>query len=705
MEDLSYHFSPSSVAIVGASEKGLWTSGFMANIESKQSKLISNCYLVNPNRKQVFGKRCYENLSSLPERVDQVVALVNASLLLGVVKDCVEVGIKSIVAVTSGLENGTDESISVNEELARLCAQNGIVLQGPNCFGYNNYNGAIVSRYGVNHEALGGEIGIIAHSGQVGAAIADSASARNLKIGYLVSSGNELVVDTNDYIEFFLNTGIKAIGCFLEQIPEPSRFARLANRALEMRVPIVVLAMGKTEAARKIAVAHTGAIAGGDAVTEAFLRRCGCVRVTSPEELIETVGVLAVQGIPEGRRVFFCGFSGGAAELFVEEADGTLLEFDEPGDGTVSRVVSATGLPAKSIHNPLDMTLDGARNFAALVDALAEDPNVDILVAQNQPLRGGIVDTRREIRESRESAFSSALVRHGAFGLLHETGDCQPGIGTFGHAQADRVHYVYGKIGISAISNAVRYGEFVARHQNSVDRCYDQEQARISPDLNGLSGVLSEFQAKDVLAKSGVVVSRDLVARSIGEVSSQFGKLRTPVVMKVLSADIPHKSDVGGVVLGISSVEEAAKAFDSIMKSSREAHPDARIDGVLLSEQLTKGFEAFVGVTTDRRLGPAVVVGMGGVYVEVFGDTSVRMAPVSRTDALDMIRELKCWPLLNGVRGGARLDFESLADIVVKVSVFAWKNRERISEVDLNPVFVYPKKEGAIAVDAVISLI
>lgn len=694
--NLEKHFSPKNVAIVGATEKGLWTYGFLNNCDPSKSCLIDNVFLVNPNRHEVFGRRCFSSLTEITADVDHVVALVNASLLPGVLEDCVTKGVHAITAVASGLEDRSTQSSKINDYITKTCDENNITFQGPNCFGFNNYSGAFVSRYGVDHSPADGNIGVIVHSGQVGAAIADSASARGIKLSYLVSSGNELVLDTNDYIEYFLDKGIGVIGCFLEQIPNPKRFMRLADRARDQQVPIIVIATGRTEAARRIAVSHTGAVAGGDAVTSAFLRRAGCIRVESPEELVETAGILANCGVPAGNKVFYCGFSGGAAELYAEEAEGTHLQFKQPSSQTVERIVEATGLKRENIHNPLDMTLDGARNFDTLMRALASDPEVDILVAQGQPLRGGIPDSRKAIREPREQAFFDALDSSDAFGLLHETGDTQPGIEVYNHEPAAPVHYVFGQNGIKALSNAIAYRRLM---RESESRKSNEAEARQPLENNK---IFTETESKALMASFGVPVTEDVLVKSAKEAAQQFGLFSSRVVMKVVSEEVPHKSDVGGVVLGVASPSQAEEAYESIISNVSSSVPEAHIGGVIMSEQLDEAVEAFVGVNVDPALGPAVVVGLGGVFIEIFADVSTRMAPVNEQEAIEMLRELKAWPLLEGARGHQPLDFEALAKVVVQVSEFAVVHGEQLKEVDLNPVFVLPNGEGVKAVDALV---
>ncbi|PMB98090.1 acetate--CoA ligase family protein [Brevibacterium luteolum] len=696
--NLNTHFNPRRVAIVGASEKGLWTAGFLKNCAGEHSKIIEEVVLVNPRRSEVFGRRCWPTLSDVPGGIDHVIALVNASLLPSVVSECVDLGIKAITAVASGLEDGSEQSQRANSYIRNVCLENNITLQGPNCYGFNNYSGAFLSRYGVDHAAIPGSIAVVAHSGQVGAAIADSAVARGIKLSHLVSSGNELVLDTNDYIEYFLDEQVKVIACFLEQIPDPNRFLKLSHRALAAGVPIVVIVTGKTEAARRIAASHTGAIAGADAVTNAFLRRAGCVRVDSPEELVETAGLLASRGIPDGDRVFFCGFSGGAAELYAEEAHETRLRFVQPSDATKDRIADATGLERSAIHNPLDMTLDGARNFAALIEALATDPEVDILVAQGQPLRGGISDSRAAIREPREQAFSEALAKSGSYGLLHETGDCQPGIEVFSHEPPECVHYVFGMTGIKALSRAVEYSQLRAE---VLGQDFETKPAVGSQGLSA-GRTFTESESKDILAEYGLPVSRDFVARSADEAAALCSRVGYPLVMKVHSPDVAHKSDVGGVRLGISTEVEARVAFDDILSAVSAACPDASVDGVLMSREAPPAVEAFIGVTVDPVLGPAVVVGLGGVFIEIFADVATRMAPVSSVEARQMIRELKSWPLFCGARGQDALDIDALAEAVADVSQFAVDNRSAVTELDVNPVFVYPNGGGVLAVDALI---
>lgn len=696
--DLKGHFNPRRVAIVGASEKGLWTAGFLKNAAGSLSSLIEEVFLVNPHRSEAFGRKCWPSLSDVPGPVDHVVSLVNATLLPAVLRECASLGIRSVTAVASGLEDGTDDSAKRSSEIRELCLEYGIAFQGPNCYGFNNYGGAFLSRYAVDHPAIAGSIAVIAHSGQVGAAIADSAAARGIELSYLVSSGNELVLDANDYIEYFLDEGVKVIACFLEQIPDPKRFMRLSRRAMAEGIPILAIVTGKTEAARRIAASHTGAVAGADAVTSAFLRRSGCLRVDSPEELIETAGLLARCGVPPGDRVFFCGFSGGAAELFAEESHGTRLNFQQPSQATRDRIAAVTGLDRTSIHNPLDMTLDGALNFGALTKVLSGDPEIDILVAQGQPLRAGIVDNRAAIREPRERAFSDALAEAGAYGVLHETGDCQPGIGVFGHEPSAPVHYVFGLVGIQALSRAVEYAELRREVRGNLEKEILADSApRLVPGRT-----LTENESKEILSEYGIPVTRDYVVRTRDEAAAVSSEVGFPVVMKVHSEDVSHKSDVGGVRLGISSSSEAQIAFDEIIASVTAACPDAVLDGVLIAKEAPPATEAFIGVTVDPVLGPAVVVGLGGVFIEVFSDVSTRMAPVSVSEARTMLQELKSWPLFCGARGQDQLDIQALAEAVAAVSRFAIANSSSVVELDVNPVFVYPKGQGVLAVDALI---
>lgn len=695
--------NPSALAIVGASENSSWAQGFMKNLRA-WGGFDGEIFMVNPNRTEVFERHCYPRVTALPTKVDHAVILVRSDLVFDILQDCADAGIRSATVVASGFEGGGLSSRKESERVRQLCEDNEIALLGPNCYGFNNYAaGTFLSRYSIDIPRLAGNVGVTVQSGQVGAAIADSAAAKGIKLRYLLSTGNELVLDTNDVFDFFVDDPeIHAIAAFLERIPDPERFTRIAQRAIAAGKPIVLLVAGKSEAASRIAVAHTGAITGSSAIVDAYLDEHKIIRVDSPEELIETAGLLSEKGWPKGGRTFYCGFSGGAAELFAEECVGTSLSLPQPDAELKNQLAEVSNLHPDVIHNPLDMTFDGAKNYAKIVDILARQNAYDIIVSQGQPKRAHIPDVRTNIRVPREEAFGEAAAAYAAYGVLHETGDSQPGVEVFDHQPAADAHYLFGRNGISALSNAAEFGSWIAEAKQPRTPQESGKAVQARSLTEGLSGVLDEGTTKKLFDLYDIPFAREESCTTAEEAINAAGRIGYPVVLKVASTDIPHKTEAGGVVLNLNTPGEVAQAFNQIMQSVSTVSPKARIDGMTVSSFVVRGREFFAGVVSDPRLGPAVVAGLGGVEIELLRDSALALAPLDRAIAITMLESLRSYPVLTGYRGSEPLDIESYIELLTRLGQLAFDLRGRIAEIDINPVFVRPQDNGVIAADALV---
>lgn len=695
--------NPKSLAIVGASENSGWAQGFMKNLRAWDG-YSGETFLVNPNRKEAFGHKCYPSIGALPITVDHAVLLVRFDLVFEVLQDCAQAGVRSATVVASGFEGGDSASQRESERVRQFCEVNEITLLGPNCYGFNNYDeGTFLSRYSIDVPPTAGNIGVTVQSGQVGAAIADSAAAKGIKLRYLLSTGNELVLDTNDVFEYFLNDPeVNVIAAFLERIPQPERFNRIAQQAVEAGKPIVLLVAGKSEAASRIAVAHTGAITGSSDIVDAYLKQHKVVRTDSPEELIETAGLLSEKGWPRGGRTFYCGFSGGAAELFAEESVDTGLTLPQPSAELKSKLSEAGNLNPDTIHNPLDMTFDGAKNYAQIVDILVADDDFDIVVSQGQPKRAHIPDVRESIRVPREKALGESARIHGAYAVLHETADSQPGVGVFDHKPAAGVHYVFGFNGIKAISNAAEYGSMAMRSPELHEPQESTRGLRARDLLQGKSGTLDESATNQLLDLYNIHFEQEVVTTSPQQAINAAERLGYPVVLKVASPDVPHKTEVGGVALNVGSSDDVSRSFRKITDSLAELAPTARIDGITVSQYVDRGREFFAGVVNDPNLGPAVVAGLGGVEIELIKDSAIAMAPPSREKVAAMLESLRSYPILTGYRGSEPLDIDSYIELLTNLGQLAYDLRAQIFEIDINPVFVKPNGHGAVATDALV---
>ncbi|MET0766931.1 MAG: acetate--CoA ligase family protein, partial [Aeromicrobium sp.] len=371
------------------------------------------------------------------------------------------------------------------------------------------------------------------------------------------------------------------------------------------------------------------------------------------------------------------------------------------------KLAEVSTLPASVIHNPFDMTVDGAVHYGRIVEVLAASGDFDLLVSQGQPKRSfeaplaeGDVDLGQQFREFNSAALFGAADASGLFATYLETSDHQPGVGVFDYEGPNGAHWVLGRNGVQAISNAIDYGRLRRRIQSreSSPR-YDVARESL-PDLSGEAGSLSETASKQLLSAYGVPVTADVLATTAEDAAAASERIGFPVVLKVVADNVAHKSDAGGVLLGLETAAAVADGFARIQTSVREHVPNARIEGVIVARQAVGGAEFIAGITSDPNLGPVVVAGLGGIYVEVLKDVVLIRPPFSAAEAAEALEKLKSWPILAGARGGAALDVEAFADTLARLGQLALDARGTLIELDVNPLFVFPRGGGVLAADA-----
>ena len=696
--------NPTSIALVGASDESAWAPGMLRSLNS-WGAWPGRVHMVNPNREAALGQRCYNSVSEIPDQVDHAAIVVAAKRVPNVLRDCAAAGVHAATIIAAGFQEAGPVGQALSDEVAAVCAENDIAVVGPNCYGFNNYAGTFVGRFTIDIQPMRGPIALACQSGQLANASADAAYGRGIGLRYLVSSGNELVVDTNDYWEFFLNSPeIKVFGGVIERIPDPRRFADIARRALEVGKPIVVLKPGKSAAASRIAIAHTGSVTGADAVVDAFLKDLGIIRVSGVEEMVETAGLLAARGWPKGNRTSFLGYSGGAGELFADQGSEAGLVFPELTKELTGKLSEISTVRPQAIHNPMDMTPSGGPHMPDLALAMAESGELDIVIAQGQSARGSDTPATRGPSHAANGGFTENIAKAESYGVILDTGDRQPGF-ELAHIVAQAApHYLFGQLGVVALGHAARYGEFRRAFLSEPSSNIEVKTSPIRNSAVGLlsstSGALTEAQSKELLGLYQIRVTEDVTVASPEEAEKAAGSLGFPVVLKVLASNVPHKSDAGGVILDVHTEEEVRAAYEAIISAVRGHVPDADIEGVLVCQQLPASQEFFAGITTDPILGPAVVAGLGGIYIEVFKDSVTLIPPFDVKKAANALTELRSYPLLTGTRGVPARDVDAFAELLVKIGTLALDLSGIVTELDLNPVFVMEEGEGVCAVDA-----
>lgn len=690
-------FAPRSLALVGASETSGWSRYLMASLAV--AGFDGRVVPVHPQHRTVFDRPAIPTLRSLDEPVDLAFAMVPTHAVEGVVEDAAAAGVRNLIVLAAGYAEAGEEGRRRERRLVDVAAGHGITLLGPNCLGFINAH-AKVAPYGLvmNPPLLPGPVGIVLQSGALASAVLGYARARAIGISTLTSMGNEGMVTTPDVIDYLIEDGdTTVIALFLEGIRQPRRFAHLAQKAAERGKPIVALKVGRSAGGERAARAHTGAIAGDDAVVDAALRQYGVIRVYSLEELLVTAGLLGyARRLPAGRRMGVVTASGGACDIIADRADDEGIEIPDFTPATTERL-RVTLPPFAGVHNPLDVTgyvLANARDkpTAPADDALevvAADPNVDFVLdmltlPEKAPPDPSAIERRMEAL--------AGIVDRSPVPVLMVTPtatDVSPYVREVTGRHG--IHLLGGlDLGMSAVGHVVRWAERRRHREAAPARGVPPPPwPRPVPEPADLHppGPWPEDVARDYVAEAGVPVVPAELVNSGTEAALAAKRLGWPVALKVCSPDIPHKSDIGGVALGLRSAAEVRRAYGRVMRAA-DAVPGARIRGVLVSPMRGGGVELLAGVTVDPVFGPVLAIGLGGIFVEIVRDTSLRVLPVGDGEIRGMLGELRGAALLRGARGRRLADLDRIARVVATAAECALALGDRFQALEINPLWV-----------------
>ncbi|MEV0829132.1 acetate--CoA ligase family protein [Nonomuraea rubra] len=686
-------FNPRSIALVGATDKSGWSISTLANLRAHG--FPGPVHLVNPRGGVVHGQAAYRSLTEVPERVDLAYVMVPTAAVLGVLREGAKLGIRCYVILTAGFGEAGEEGARLEAEITAFAAENGLTILGPNGNGYINA-AAGVTPYGlpIPQPLLRGAVGVVLQSGALASSVLGFAQARNVGVSLLTSMGNESVVTVTDVIDYLVDDpATRVIALFLETIRNPAEFSRVARRALEAGKPIVALKIGRSKLASHTAQAHTGALVGDDDVIDAALRQLGVIRVRSLEDLIITAGLLASSGPLPGRRVGVVTPSGGASEIIADRAEDEGLELPPFAPETVARlaeIVPSFG----TVQNPLDVTgyvLIDRTLLGRALEAVTADPGIDLIMLLSEPPKVAPPDPAPVLATYAASAGRIAASPVPVVVVSNVLTD----VTEFGRrVQAETgFPYVAGGIehGLQAIGAAVRWSE---QRERVLSRPVAPLPRAVAPP-EGASGVWAEHRAAALLAAAGLPVVPSELARDESAAVAAAERFGCPVVLKAAAEGLGHKSDVGGVRLGLGGAEEVRQAYREIVA----AVPS--LDGVLVQPQRRGGIELLVGVVRDPAWGLTLAVGLGGVWVEVLRDTALRVLPVDAGEVRTALTELRGAALLDGVRGTEPADLDAVAGVVARVAAFAESLGDGLESLEINPLLVSGSRVEAL--DALIT--
>jgi len=696
-------FRPASVAVVGASPKGGYGLGAVENLE--RFGFPGRVYQVNPNYAEIAGRPAWPSLSALPEPVDAVVIAVPARATVPVVREAIQAGAGGAVAFAAGFAELDEDGRALQDELAALGRESGFPVVGPNCLGVVNYAGR-APLWGITTgmRTEPGAVAVVGQSGNIVLSLMSSSCCPPL--AYAVSCGNQAAVDAVEVIDFFLQEpGVRAVIAILESIADVAAFRRVAARAAERAVPIVALKLGRSEAGRRAAVAHTGSLTGASHLVDALFRECGVVRVDDLDEAGATAALLAAKRRPAGRGLGVTASSGGECGLVSDLAAGaglTLPDLPPEQRERVTPLLPSFARPA----NPLDITAVGwgyREVSRETVLALGTTPGVDIVASVGQA-----------------STYVGSLAEYGWYPMVEGLGDAAAElavpvvvVSTVTDVQRELVDALAARdipvlagtrTAISAIANAGRYAEWLRTRPAAPDSVPVDPERRaralaLLPPAG--SGGVPESIGKAVARLYGIPVPDGATAASAGEAARIAREIGYPVVMKVEADGLHHKTEAGGVAVGLASDDEVRTTYPALVGRVAATVPEAVVRGVRVERMIPGGVELVAGGTNDPAFGPAVVVGMGGVLVELLRDTAHRIAPVDDNGGMAMLAELRGRALLDGFRGALPVDAAAVAGVIARLSTLLSELPE-VREIDLNPLVALERGQGCVALDCLI---
>jgi acetyltransferase len=691
MVDLTTLFGPECVAVVGATDReGSVGRAVMGNLlDAFEGEVVP----VNPSREELFGRRCYGSVGDV-EGVDLVVVAVPPEAVADVLREAGETGVRDAVVITAGFGEAGGEGAARERELTEVAAEYGMNVVGPNSVGI------ISTPVGMNatFAPLGAEPGNVSFMSQSGAfvtAVLDWAADRDIGFRDIVSLGNKAVLDEADFVEHWgADPGTDVVLGYLEGIEDGRAFIEVAREVTD-ETPVVVVKSGRTEAGAHAAASHTGAIAGSEAAYEAGLEQAGVLRVEGVQELFDYAAILSGQPVPDSDGVAIVTNAGGPGVMATDAVGDADLSLAGFADGTVDALSAA--LPANAnVYNPIDVIGDApVERFIEALDIALSDPNVGSAIVIACPTATfefeELADAVVEVGEEHGKPLAVSLMGGSSTREASRTLD-----------RADVPTYFDPARAVRSLDALLEYRE-VRETEYAEPREFDVDRERaheVLADARRRGTTRLGVEAMGLLSAYGIPTPEGEVVTSPDEaerVADRIGGDRGEVVMKVVSPDILHKSDIGGVKVGVPH-EEVRDAFEDLVTRARRYQPDADLLGVQVQELLDtdRGVETIVGTNRDPQFGPLVLFGLGGVFVEVLEDTTVRVAPVSEPEAREMIEGIRATPLLRGARGRDPVDEGSVVETIERLSQLV-TDFPAILELDVNPLVATP--DGATAVD------
>ena len=682
---------PQSVAVIGASDNPARIGGrpiYSMLKDNFQGKLFP----VNPNRDIVQGLQAYPNISSVPVPVDSAVISVPENVALQVIKECAESGVKSAVVFTSGFAETGTAGLDAQQQIAKIASDSGMRILGPNCLGVFNLSAGWFGTFAntlASKKIPTGPIGIVTQSGAYGGHLFTITQNRGVGTNYWVTTGNEVDIDVAEVIKFYASEPeIRVIISYAEGIKNGNRMREALQAARNAKKPVIFMKVGSTEAGARAAASHTASLAGEDAIYDGLFKQYGVYRAETTEEMADVAYACQFGRYPNGPKIGLQTISGGIGVQMADAASKKGFDVAPLPKSTQEKIINL--IPFAGVNNPVDFTGQVLNERKLLEDSMRfvideADYDSQILYLASLPISEFTKDISLEIFTALRKRYPEELMF----------------LSMIGPQESRKPYEEIGYPCFEDHSLAVR-AMAALRYFAEV---FKQGKQKVIPSTKGnklarLEKNISEFEAKSILSAAGIPANREFLTQSCEEAIEAQKTIDGPVVLKVASPDIPHKTEIGGVLLNLTTKEEVEESYQKLITNVQSNAPKAKIDGIIVAEMITGGIETVLGVTKDPVFGPTVMFGLGGVFVEVLKDVTFRVAPFGPEEAHRMIDEIRGRAVLDGARGAPPADIDALANAISTLSVFAAENSDTIQTIDINPFLALPK--GAVAVDALI---
>lgn len=693
-------FSPKSIAVIGASTTE-GTVGYTLTENLLKNGYAGKIYPINPKTDTLFGIPCYKNITDIKDDIDLAIIIIRAAAVPQALREAGEKGAQAAIIISSGFKETGKDGKLLEDEIISIAQKYDIALLGPNCLGFLHPALGLNASFAKNLPQ-NGKIAFFSQSGALCTALLDL-TANNLGFSHFVSIGNKAVIGESELLDFFAqNKGTDLLSFYTEGLRDSRKLIETGRALISSKnsKPIIALKAGSTQAGTKASSSHTGALAGDNAAYDALFKQARIIRAKDLEHLLELFEVLSKNTLPNGKRVGIITNAGGLGVLATDSAVANGLEMAELSEETKNKLLVLP--PAASKNNPVDVLGDAlADRYRLAIDALIANDNVDMLLVIVTPqTMTQAKETAEAIADAKKNSSKPIVAIYAGKESLAE--------GLEILQKNDVAAMLYPESGaraLAALAQASEWSKNISATAFTFNDIQRETAATIITEAkNAGRTALSPQETNAVLRAYGFPVLESYTAKNKEEALAIAKKINKPLVMKIFSPDIIHKSDAGGVLLDVKP-ETAAEAFEKIMTQVKERVTNARINGVLIEEMIEQdnGQEIILGLKKEPWLGTLVLVGLGGIFVEIFKDTAMRFAPLYKEDAKEMFGELKSFHILKGTRGQKGIDIETLATMIGRLSQLATDFPE-ISELDINPLLVFSEAENFRVLDARITL-